>query len=96
MKGNALFDNATISNDAMKELKKYGLDKKYIQALKNGYAKSRFGSNGIVKLNNDEIINKSGKTYIYKLKSAKAGDHLRVNGYVNEEGQLIFDYVTKG
>lgn len=85
-----------IPDKIMKELKKYNLDKKAEQARSNGMAKSRQGSNGIISLTNNEIQKKRGKVYTYKLKITGAGDHLRVYGYVADDGKIIFDWITKG
>jgi len=88
--------SAKIDDETLKMLKRYNLDKKYQQALKNGYATSRTGANGIIKLTDNEIITKGTYEYTYKLKVTSAGDHLRVYGRMDEDGSLIFDYIQKG
>ena len=90
------FDSAKIDEKTLKQLKKYNLDKKYQQELKNGFAARRQGTNGVIRLTDNEIIKKNGYTYMYKLKVTKAGDHLRVCGRIDENGNLVFDYITKG
>ncbi len=85
-----------IDSKVMKTLKKMGLDKKFQNAMDKGLAPRRSGTSGIIKLTEKEIITKGGIEYTYKIKVATAGDHTRVYGYVNDAGELIFDYLIKG
>lgn len=72
-----------------------GLDTKFSKAMEKGLAPRREGTSGIVRLTENEIINKGGYKYIYKIKVPKAGGHTRVYGNINNIGELVFDLIVK-
>lgn len=63
--------------------------------MDKGLAPRRERTSGIIKLVENEIEHKGGYEYIYKIKVPKAPDHTRVVGRINENGELIFDYILK-
>ncbi|AOR25009.1 hypothetical protein [Clostridium taeniosporum] len=93
--GAGLSSTRSIDSKVLKELKKMGLDKKFNNAMNKGLAPRREGTSGIIKLTENEIVNKGGYEYVYKIKVPKAGGHTRVYGRINESGELIFDLILK-
>ncbi len=91
----ALPESRFITSSVQKELKKMGLDKKFQNAMEKGLAPRREGTSGIIELFGNEIINKGGYEYIYKIKVPTAGGHTRVYGRIGEDGELIFDLIIK-
>ncbi|SHK11091.1 polymorphic toxin-type HINT domain-containing protein [Tepidibacter formicigenes] len=85
----------SMSSKVIKQLNKMGngLTKKFQKALDKGLAPRRYGTDGIIELSSDEILYKKGFTYTYKLKVAKAGNHLRIYGRLDDRGKLIFDLI---
>lgn len=88
-------ENRRIDKKVLKDLKQMGLDKKFQNANEKGLAPRREGTSGIIKLSENEIISKGGKTYTYKLKVPTAGGHTRVYGYIDDSGELVFDLLIK-
>lgn len=75
---------------------------KFEDAMKQGYVDKRYGSDGIIKLTDNEM--KDHKGYTYKLKVARASNHYRVFGkietFINEDKKempkLVFSKVITG
>lgn len=83
-----------IKHDVWNTLKRHGLQDKFKNALDNGFAKTRKGSNGIIRLTKDEIIEVGNITYSYKVKVLGNGtSHIRIYGRIDENGALLFDYL---
>ncbi|EJW14601.1 RHS repeat-associated core domain-containing protein [Paenibacillus alvei] len=85
-----------IKHDVYNELKRLQLDKKFVKAKDMGYAKARKGADGIIDLSQNEIVKYKGYTYNYKIKVAGAPNHVRVYGRIDENGAMVFDYMTSG
>ncbi|MCF2945589.1 polymorphic toxin-type HINT domain-containing protein, partial [Paenibacillus tarimensis] len=89
-------DSRWIQRSTYKELQELGLNEQFARAMKKGLANARQGDNGIILLSKNEQIIHKGNLYTFKIKVAKASNHLRVYGRIDDNGNLIFDYITKG
>ncbi|CAI6082969.1 hypothetical protein PAECIP112173_03744 [Paenibacillus sp. JJ-100] len=89
-------DSRWIKRDTYQELKKLGLNEQFNRAMKKGLANTRSNDNGIIFLSKNEQLSHKGNLYTYKLKVAKAPNHVRVYGRVDDKGNLVFDYITSG
>ncbi|WP_254659952.1 polymorphic toxin-type HINT domain-containing protein, partial [Paenibacillus sp. KS1] len=89
-------DSRWIQRDTYQELKRLGLDEQFDRAMKKGSANTRSNDNGIIFLSKNEQLKHKGNLYTYKLKVAKASNHVRVYGRIDDKGNLLFDYITKG
>lgn len=85
-----------IARPTFDALRKLGLNQQFARAMQKGLANARFGDNGIILLSQAEQITHKGNLYIVKLKVAKAPNHVRVYGRIDEKGSLIFDYLKTG
>ncbi len=89
-------DSRWIQRDTYKELKRLGLNEQFDRAMKKGLAITRSNDNGIIFLSKSEQLMQKGNLYTYKLKVAKASNHVRVYGRIDNNGNLLFDYITSG
>ncbi|WP_289140972.1 polymorphic toxin-type HINT domain-containing protein [uncultured Brevibacillus sp.] len=85
-----------INHDVYNELTRLQLDKKFVKAKDMGYARAREGADGIISLTENEIVKHKGYTYDYKIKVVGAPNHVRVYGRIDENGGMVFDYMTSG
>jgi len=86
-------------NQLRKVLGEKGLQKKwtdrFVNAMNRGWATSRKGSDGIIRLTSAEEQVRKGIIYTHKLKVTKAPQHWRILGHIDDEGRLIFDWLKK-
>jgi hypothetical protein len=94
--GNILPNSRWIERNTYNELKRLGLNKQFANAMKKGLANTRQNDNGIIILTSNERVKHKGYTYTFKLKVAKAPNHVRVYGRLDSKGNLVFDYITSG
>ena len=72
------------------------MNEQFARAMKKGLANARKGDNGIILLTSNEQLKYKGRLYTFKLKVAKAPNHVRVYGRIDSRGNLVFDYITSG